>query len=309
MSGNTLSELRKNRGNFDSLMKAVESIANPSNEKRGDDDRLWKPTVDKAGNGQAVLRFLPAPAGEELPWVRVFDHGFQGPTGKWYIENSLTTINKNDPVGELNSELWNSGIEANKEIARKQKRRLSYISNVLVVRDPANPENEGKVFLYKFGKKIFDKIKDVMQPTFEDEDPINPFDLDVGANFKLRIRQVEGYRNYDKSEFDGATALSDSDAELERVWGATNSLTAFLDPSNFKSYDELKVKLNTVLTGGARVATAEKVNPLDAEDELFVETKMMSVPAVRTTEEDSPPWTGTEESDDTMSYFSSLADD
>jgi hypothetical protein len=306
MSFNSLSDLRKNRGNFDSLMKAVESIANPSNEKRGDDDRFWKPTVDKAGNGQAVLRFLPAPAGEELPWVRMYDHGFQGPTGKWYIENSLTTINKPDPLGELNSELWNSGIEANKEIARKQKRRLSYISNVLVIRDPANPENEGKVFLYKYGKKIFDKIKDVMQPTFEDEAPVNPFDLWEGANFKLRIRQVDGYRNYDKSEFDGATPLDEDEDKLEQVWKSTHSLAAFLDPSNFKTYDELKAKLNAVLSGGARLATAEKVNPLDAEDELFVETKMKSTPAARAVD-DTPPWN--EDSDDTMSYFSSLADD
>lgn len=303
---NSLSDLRKNRGNFDSLMKAVESIANPSNEKRGDDDRFWKPTVDKAGNGQAVLRFLPAPPGEELPWVRVWDHGFQGPTGKWYIENSLTTLNKPDPVAELNSELWNSGIEANKDIARKQKRRLSYISNVLVVRDPANPENEGKVFLYKYGKKIFDKIKDVMQPTFEDEQPVNPFDLWEGANFKLRIRQVEGYRNYDKSEFDGPTALSDDEDQLEATWKKTHSLNAFLDPSNFKSYDELKAKLTAVLSGGTRVPTAEKVNPLDAEDELFVETKMKAAPAAKAVD-DTPPWN--DDDDDTMSYFSSLADD
>ena len=305
MSFNSLSELRKNRGNFDSLMKEVEKIANPSNEKRGDDDRFWKPSVDKAGNGQAVLRFLPAPAGEELPWVRVFDHGFQGPTGKWYIENSLTTINKPDPVGELNSELWNSGIEANKEIARKQKRRLSYISNVLVVRDPANPENEGKVFLYKYGKKIFDKIKDVMQPTFEDEKPVNPFDLWEGANFKLRIRQVEGYRNYDKSEFDGPAPLSDDDAELERIWKQSHSLAAFLDPSNFKSYDELKAKLNAVLGSGTRVPTAEKVSPLDAADELFVEQKMKT--AAKATD-DTPPWND-DDADDNMSYFASLADD
>lgn len=305
MSFNSLSELRKNRGNFDSLMKEVEKIANPSNEKRGDDDRFWKPSVDKAGNGQAVLRFLPAPPGEELPWVRVFDHGFQGPSGKWYIENSLTTINKPDPVGELNSELWNSGIEANKEIARKQKRRLSYISNVLVIRDPANPENEGKVFLYKYGKKIFDKVKDVMQPTFEDEKPVNPFDLWEGANFKLRIRQVEGYRNYDKSEFDGPSPLSEDDAELERVWKQAHSLAAFLDPSNFKSYDELKAKLNAVLGSGTRVPTAEKVSPLDAADELFVETKLKS--AAQATD-DTPPWND-DDADDNMSYFASLADD
>ena len=305
MSFNSLSELRKNRGNFDSLMKEVEKIANPTNEKRGDDDRLWKPSVDKAGNGQAVLRFLPAPPGEELPWVRVYDHGFRGPTGKWYIENSLTSINKPDPLGELNSELWNSGIEANKEIARKQKRRLSYISNVLVVKDPSNPENEGKVFLYKYGKKIFDKIKDVMQPTFEDEKPVNPFDLWEGANFKLRIRQVEGYRNYDKSEFDGNTPLDENEDKLEAIWKQTHSLAAFLDPSNFKSYDELKTKLNTVLGSGTRVPTAEKVNPLDAEDELFVETKMKT--AAKATEE-TPPWND-EKSDDNMSYFASLADD
>jgi hypothetical protein len=305
MSFNSLSELRKNRGNFDSLMKEVEKIANPTNEKRGDDERLWKPSVDKAGNGQAVLRFLPAPPGEELPWVRVYDHGFQGPSGKWYIENSLTTINKPDPLGELNSELWNSGIEANKEIARKQKRRLSYISNVLVVKDPSNPENEGKVFLYKYGKKIFDKIKDVMQPTFEDEKPVNPFDLWEGANFKLRIRQVEGYRNYDKSEFDGNTPLDENEDKLEAIWKQTHSLAAFLDPSNFKSYDELKTKLNTVLGSGTRVPTAEKVNPLDAEDELFVETKMKT--AAKATEE-TPPWND-EKSDDNMSYFASLADD
>jgi hypothetical protein len=248
-----------------------------------------------------------APAGEELPWVRVYDHGFQGPTGKWYIENSLTTLNKPDPVGELNSELWNSGIEANKEIARKQKRRLTYISNVLVIRDPANPANEGKVFLYKFGKKIFDKIKDVMQPTFEDEKPVNPFDLWEGANFKLRIRQVEGYRNYDKSEFDGSTPLDENEDKLEQVWGDTHSLAAFLDPSNFKSYDELKNKLNAVLSTGARVATAEKTTPLDAEDELFVETKMRNAPAAKATD-DSPPWKE-DSDDDTMSYFSSLADD
>ena len=305
MSFNSLSDLRKNRGNFDSLMKEVEKIANPTNERRGDDDRLWKPSVDKAGNGQAVLRFLPAPPGEELPWVRVYDHGFQGPTGKWYIENSLTTINKPDPLGELNSELWNSGIEANKEIARKQKRRLSYISNVLVVKDPSNPENEGKVFLYKYGKKIFDKIKDVMQPTFEDEKPVNPFDLWEGANFKLRIRQVEGYRNYDKSEFDGNTPLDENEDKLEAIWKQTHSLAAFLDPSNFKSYDELKTKLNTVLGSGTRVPTAEKVNPLDAEDELFVETKMKT--AAKATE-DTPPWSD-DTADDNMSYFASLADD
>lgn len=298
---NSLSDLRRNRGNFDSLMQAVESISKPQENYKNGDDRLWKPTVDKAGNGYAVIRFLPAPKGEELPWVRVWDHGFQGPTGKWYIENSLTTLNKPDPVGELNSELWNSGIEANKEIARKQKRRLSYYSNILVVKDSGNPANEGQVFLYKYGKKIFDKIKDVMQPTFEDEDPINPFDFWTGADFKLKIRQVEGYRNYDKSEFDSPSEIASSDEEIEAIWAKQYSLQEFVDPKNFKSYDELKAKLNTVLASGSRMPTAETVAPLDAEDELFVETKMRTAPVTTTSSDD--------DDDDTLSYFANLADD
>jgi len=305
MSFNSLSELRNNRGNFQNLMKEVEKIANPAGTENKGDDRFWKPTVDKAGNGYAVIRFLPAPKGEEIPWVRMYSHGFQGPTGKWYIENSLTTLNKPDPVGELNSELWNSGIEANKEIARKQKRRKEYIVNILVVDDKANPETVGKVYLYKFGQKIFDKIKDVMQPQFEDEDPVNPFDFWSGANFKLKIRQVEGYRNYDKSEFDSTSALSDSDEYIEKVWGSEHSLAAFLDPTNFKTYEELKTKLNTVLNSGARVPAATATTPLDADDELFVETKLRTPSAPKT---DDVPW-DTGDSDDTMSYFSSLADD
>lgn len=305
MSFNSLSELRKNRGNFDALIKQVETIST-GGQQDNREDNFWKPTVDKAGNGQAIIRFLPAPKGEDFPWVRVWDHGFQGPTGKWYIENSLTTLNKPDPVGELNSELWNSGIEANKEIARKQKRRLSYFSNILVVKDPANPANEGKVFIYKYGKKIFDKIKDIMQPTFEDEDPINPFDFWQGANFRLKIRQVEGYRNYDKSEFDtNTTAVADDDSDIEAIWGQQHSLQEFLDPKNFKSYDDLKAKLNMVLnTTGARATTVENTSPTDAEDELFIETRMKtpSAPKVEASYSD-------DEDADNMSYFSSLADD
>ena len=305
MSINTLSDLRSNRGNFQTLMKEVEKISNPSGNENKGDDRFWKPTVDKAGNGYAVIRFLPAPSGEEIPWIRMYSHGFQGPTGKWYIENSLTTLNKPDPVGELNSELWNSGIEANKEIARKQKRRKEYIVNIQVLEDKANPDSVGKVYLYKFGQKIFDKITDVMQPQFEDEDPVNPFDFWSGANFKLKIRQVEGYRNYDQSEFESPSAFSDDDEVIEKVWKSQHSLAAFLDPSNFKSYDELKTKLNAALSGGARVPAATSVTPMDAEDELFVETKLKS-PAKAA--EDTPPWNSAEE-DDTMSYFSSLADE
>jgi len=273
MSFNSLSDLRKSRGGFDKLMKEVEKISNPVQQSQGD-DREWKPTVDKAGNGFAVVRFLPPTKGEEFPWVRRWDHGFQGPTGKWYIENSLTTLNQSDPVSELNSELWNSGVEANKEIARKQKRRLAYFSNILVVSDPGNPANEGKVFLYKYGKKIFDKLNDMMNPTFEDENPINPFDFWEGANFKIKIRQVEGYRNYDKSEFEAPSPVADNDEAIEAIWNQQHSLQELIDPKNFKSYDELKSKLNMVLgASSSNVGTAEAVSAKDAaEDEAFLKS-------------------------------------
>jgi hypothetical protein len=302
MAVNSLSEMRKSRGNFDGLMKEVEKLANPegSNNKK-DDDRLWQPEVDKTGNGYAVIRFLPPPKGEELPWVRVWNHGFQGPTGKWYIENSLTTIGKPDPVSELNNELWNSGSEASKDVARKQKRRLSYICNVLIVSDPKHPENEGKVKLFKFGKKIFDKIKDVMQPQFEDEAPVNPFDFWKGANFKLKIRNVEGYRNYDKSEFDSVGALAEDDESIEAVWNSQHSLQAFLAPENFKSYDELKRKLDTVLSGAtAAVARAEQMN-LDEDAAPRTAAPAKPAPAVR-----AP---AVQEDDDDISFFAKLASD
>tara|TARA_X000000950_G_scaffold283025_1_gene382986 strand:- start:584 stop:1489 length:906 start_codon:yes stop_codon:yes gene_type:complete len=300
MSFNSLSELRKARGSFDTLMKEVEKIDSPQKTNNGD-DREWKLQVDSAGNGYAVLRFLPAPKGEELPWVRMFNHGFQGPTGKWYIENSLTTLNQNDPVSEMNSELWNSGVEANKDIARKQKRRLSYYANVLVVKDPANPANEGQVMLYKFGKKIFDKIKDVMQPEFEDETPVNPFDFWEGVNFKLKARQVEGYRNYDKSEFETSpSAVADSDEAIEAIWNKQHSLAEIVDPKNFKSYDELKAKLTMVLAGGAKVATAESISAQTGEDDI--EDVMAASPVQVTSNID-------DDDDDTMSYFAKLADE
>jgi hypothetical protein len=239
------SALKKTRKNsLDQLSREVEKLN--QNTKSGDDNRFWKPEVDKAGNGYAIIRFLPAPKGEDVPFVRIFDHGFQGPGG-WYIENSLTTIGQDDPVGKINSRLWNSGIEANKEIARKQKRRLSFLSNIYVVSDPANPANEGKVFLYKYGKKIFEKINEAMHPQFADEEATNPFDLWEGANFKLKIRNFEGYRNYDKSEFDKVGPLKGDDEELEKIWESEHSLSEFLDPKNFKSYDELKRKLEKVL--------------------------------------------------------------
>ena len=290
---NDFSSLRKDRG-IDSLSKAIDKFATPQEGNSSNkDERFWQPEVDKAGNGSAVIRFLPSPKGEDLPWVRIWNHAFQGPTGKWYIENSLTTLNKQDPVSELNSELWNSGSEDNKNIARKQKRKLVYIANIYIVKDPAHPENEGKVFLYKFGKKIFDKIKDVMQPQFEDEDPVNPFDFWKGANFKVKIRNVEGYRNYDKSTFDSVTALADDD-EMETIWNKQHSLQEFLDPKNFKTYDELKAKLETVLSGsGAAMARAEEV-----EFEQSKPTPKAKMPEI-----------DLDDNDESLSYFAKLAND
>jgi len=307
MAINTLADLRKSRGGFETLMKEVEKIANPQSESRSADDRYWQPEVDKAGNGYAVIRFLAPPKGEELPWVRIWNHGFQGPAGKWYIENSLTTLGKADPVSEYNTELWNSGSEANKEIARKQKRKLSYVVNILVVKDPAHPENEGKVFLYKFGKKIFDKIKDIAEPQFEDEKPINPFDFWEGANFKLKIRNVEGYRNYDKSEFDGISTISEDDAEIEKIWSSQHSLVQFLEPKNFKSYDELKKKFEMVMgLNGASTAAVKPAADVDLDDVAptrvtqKVEKAPVKVPAKEVDFDDD---------EDSLSYFAKLAED
>jgi hypothetical protein len=282
-------------------MKEVEKIAKPTSYEK-DDEGFWQPSVDKAGNGYAVIRLLPPPKGEELPWARVWTHGFKGPTGKWYIENSLTTLGHPDPVSELNSELWNSGIEANKDIARDQKRKLNYISNILVVKDPSNPQNEGKVFLYKYGKKIFDKIKDVMQPQFDDEAPVNPFDFWKGANLKLKIRNVEGYRNYDKSEFDAASLVADTDEEIEMIWNQQRSLTSFLDPSKFKSYDELKRKLDFVLGTSTLIRSAEKVAESRMESEPVAEAPKPRTASAKAASSD-------DDDDDTLSYFSKLAEE
>jgi len=264
------------------------------------DTRFWQPEVDKAGNGYAVIRFLPSPKGEDLPWVRLFSHGFQG-SGGWYIENSLTTLNEKDPVGEYNTMLWNRGDEAGKEQARKQKRRLNYISNIYIVKDPAHPENEGKVFLYKYGKKIWDKINDQMNPEFEDEDPINPFDLWEGANLKLKIRNVEGYRNYDKSEFDKVSALSEEDDELEKIWNSQYSLQEFLDRKNFKTYAELQARLNRVLGATAVSSTADEV-----DEEVFEEPRQVQQSA-KVQEEDQP--LSEESSDDSLDFFKQLAEE
>ncbi len=247
--------MKKSSGNLDKLTKAIEAL-NASSDGKSDKDNFWKPEVDKAGNGMATIRFLPAPAvdGDDgLPWIKIYSHGFQGPGG-WLIDNCLTTKNQQCPVCEHNSRLWNSGIEANKEIVRKQKRKLNYVANVYIVSDPKHPENEGKVKLYRFGAKIFEKITEAMNPQFEDETAINPFDLWKGANFKLKITKVAGYQNYDKSEFMSPSALLDDDEELEKIWKSEHSLSEMVSDKEFKSYDDLKSRLDKVLGCQARSA-------------------------------------------------------
>ena len=295
----------KKSDSLDKLLGAAEAETKPQEKKSYVDERLWKPQLDKTGNGYAVIRFLPAPDGEELPWAKVWNHAFQGPTGQWYIENSLTTIGQNDPVSEHNTRLWNSGVESDKEIARKQKRKLQYFSNIYVVTDTKNPDNEGKVFLYRFGKKIFDKIMEAMQPAFDDEIAINPFDFWKGANFKLKIRKVDGFWNYDKSEFEAPSALLDDDDALEEMWKKQYSLAEFTASTNFKSYDELKTRLDTVLSG--TVSTKDNVvnmtTPFDdsPSETVVVDTKEEPAPTVSVS--------STDEEDDTMSYFEKLAEE
>ena len=296
---------RARKTSLETLISETNKLNSPGENQNRDDDNFWKPTVDKAGNGYAVIRFLPAPGGEDLPWVRMFNHGFQGPGG-WYIENSLTTIGKKDPVSEHNTMLWNSGIESNKDIVRKQKRRLNYIANIYVVSDPSAPENEGKVFLYKFGKKIFDKINDMMNPQFQDEQPVNPFDLWEGANFKLKIRQVEGYRNYDKSEFDSVGPLLDDDDKLESIWKSQDSLQEFVNPKNFKSYEELQAKLNRVLglDGGSSQGNREGIAQNVEEAEPIRATP---APVMQAAASDDNSWSD-DEDDDSMAFFKKLAE-
>lgn len=296
---NSFADLKKNRtSNLDKLNEKMKKLNEP---KEGfGDDRFWSPTVDKAGNGYAVIRFLPAPAGEDYPWVSYFDHAFQGPTGLWYIENDLSSIGKEDPCSQHNTKLWNSGIESNKDQARKQKRRLHYVSNIYVVSDSSKPENEGKIFLFKYGKKIFEKINGAMNPQFEDETPINPFDFWEGANFKLKIRNYEGYRNYDKSEFESSEPLLENDKELEKIYGQLYSLTEFVSADNFKSYDELQTKLNKVLgLEEEPTRTREVAAPTKSRRSFDEEAEL---PAY------NPPSTSSDD-DDEMDYFKSLADD
>ena len=286
----SFADLKSKSGSFEKLQTELAKVNSPS-QVSYEDARLWKPDLDKSGNGFAVIRFLPQPAAEDLPWVRLWNHAFSGPGG-WYIENSLTTIGKSDPVSEYNTELWNSGNDADKDTARKQKRILKYYSNVLVISDPKHPENEGQVRLFRYGKKIFDKISEAMNPAFEDEEALNPFDFWKGANFKLQIRKVDGFWNYDKSEFEGAAQLHEGDdAKLEEVYNNLHSLQEFIEPKNFKTYDELKEKLHKVLTGSSVKGTVEAYNPPAAVDTKDVDAAIASA------------------EDETLSYFAKLADE
>ena len=301
MSANSLSDLRKSRGSFDTLLKQVEKMSTTTTESN-DTGKEWKLSVDKAGNGSAVIRFLPPSKGEDSYWVRLWTHGFQGPMGKWYIENSLTTLNQPDPVSELNTKLWNTGADADKETARKQKRRLSYYSNILVVSDPANPENEGKVFLYRYGQKIFEMIQDVIKPELPTVDPINPFDPWEGVDFALLARNVAGYRNYDKSKFGSKVRpVAESDEAIDAIWAQQYSLNEIVDPSQFKSYDELSQKLTAVLGGAAAPAPTVSSQTDDIEDDIFVAETTASTETVTVSSSD--------DDEDAMSYFSRLADD
>lgn len=274
------------------LLKQLEKVSD-AQASSNTDDRLWKPTTDKTGNGIAVIRFLPEPEGEEMPFVKLWTHGFQGPGG-WYIEKSLTTLNQRDPVAEMNRILWNSGIDADKEVARKQKRKLSYYSNIYVVSDPAAPENEGRVALFKYGKKIFDKISSAMKPEFADETPINPFDFWQGANFKLKIRRVEGYPNYDASLFETPSVLFDDDKQLEKIYKQQFSLAEIVDPSQFKTYEQLKERLDMVL-GNNQTTQRQQI---EEEEEIMAVSQPSSSKVI---DED--------DSDDTLSYFKGLIGD
>lgn len=292
--------LKKTSGQsaMSSLQSSVEKLAAPSNKPQ-DDERLWRPEVDKAGNGYAVIRFLPAPAGEDVPFARVFDHAFKGPGG-WLIDGCLTSIGEKCPVCEHNSDLWNTGTKENQAIVRNQKRKLSFFSNIYIVKDPAHPENEGKVMLFKYGKKIFDKLNAAMNPEFEDEKPLNPFDLWAGANFKLKIRKVDGYSNYDKSEFEAPGALFEDDDLLESIWKKEYPLTPFLDTKNFKSYADVKSRLTKVLA-------LEGSSPAPSRNDMWEkeEAPPPRAAAPKATPKTDVPWDDSE--DDDLAMFQKLA--
>ena len=302
----TFANLKKQSSLGSLTQKLVKEVEKMNSGSGNQDERLWKPEMDKTGNGYAVIRFLPAPDSEDLPWVKMYSHGFQGPGG-WYIENSLTTIGGKDPVSEHNRELWNSGNEDDKAIVRRQKRKLSYYANIYVVKDPANPSTEGNVYLYKFGAKIFDKIMAAMQPEFEDESPINPFDFWQGADFKLKIRKVDGYWNYDKSEFAAPAPLLKDDDAMEAIWKTEYSLQALVATDQFKSYEDLKKRLDYVL--GVKKAPARVDVEVRNEDNARGSYKP-DFASHKAAEEavSAAPAASNDEEDDAMSYFQKLAE-
>jgi hypothetical protein len=293
----------KKSNTLDKINGELTKLSNPQSSKPQEDERMWRPEVDKAGNGYAVIRFLPAPAGEDVPFVRLFDHAFKG-AGGWLIDGCLTTVGEKCPVCEHNSALWATGTKENQAAVRNQKRKLSFISNVYIVKDPAHPENEGKVMLFKFGKKIFDKLNAAMNPEFEDEKPLNPFDLWGGASFKLKIRKVEGYQNYDKSEFEAPGALKDDDGELEAIWKREYPLVTFLERKNFKSYDEIKTRLNKVSGLEGATAAVQERNDMWGHDEA---PAARSAPVKAVPKAESAPWD--EQEDDDLAIFQKLAND
>ena len=303
----SFADLKKQSSLGSLTQKLVKEVEKMNTTGGGGDDRLWKPELDKTGNGYAVIRFLPSPDGEDIPWAKLYSHAFQGPGG-WYIENSLTTNGGKDPVSDYNRELWNSGNETDKDTVRKQKRKLSYYSNIYVVKDQVNPQNEGKVFLFKYGKKIFDKVMEAMQPEFEDETPINPFDFWQGANFKLKIVKKDGYWNYDKSEFDAVSPLLDDDDALEALWKKQYSLTAVTAPDQFKTYDVLEKRLKYVLGQGR---PAPRRLDEDLEDESEGRGSFKPDFKTRKAEEAvaaAPVASSSADEDDAYKYFQALAE-
>jgi hypothetical protein len=308
----SFAQLKKNRSNsLEKLSKQLENLNSKTSYSDPHEEKFWKPTLDKAGNAFAIIRFLPAPEGEDVPFIRIWDHGFKGPGG-WYIEKSLTSIGKEDPLAKINTKLWNSGNEADKEVARIQKRRLKYIANILVIKDPANPDNDGKTFLFSYGKKIFDKLNDLMNPSFEDEKPTNPFDFWEGTNFRLKIRQFEGYPNYDKSDWEQPSALFDGDDEkLEKIYKQLHSLQELLNPKYFKSYEELEAKLHKVLglngtsseTASRRQTSTKKAE--DMVDEDLDMSRIGKTSSASSPKEEKP--SVDDEEDEDLAFFKELA--
>jgi len=299
----SFNELKK-KSKVSNLEDLVKKLEDQNKKESYRDERFWRPEMDKSGNGFAIIRFLPEVAEEDLPWVKYYNHAFNGPGG-WYIENCLTSLGQKDPVSELNTQLWNSGVESDKNIARDRRRKLHYVSNILIVSDPSNPQNEGKVFLFRYGSKIFEKIQEAMKPEFKDEEAINPFDFWKGANFRLKIRKVAGYTNYDKSEFDApSSVLGGDDAKLEQLWKTQYPLKEFIDPKNFKTYDELKDRMFQVLGGDIRAASTHNGTIENVSSEDFQEKRSAVIKSKKPVAEED-----VSETTDALDYFSKLADD